>query len=134
MRTLRIISHGVSPIVLTVLTIVLTTLPGLAQANVTTWHNDNGRTGQNTNEIALTTSNVNKTHFGRLCTFTTHGQVYAQPLVIAHATDNGMDVYVADMQDYLYKFTIPASWAASCPAVVSVMHPPKLDRKGLGFC
>lgn len=36
------------------------------QVNVTTWHNDNGRTGQNTSEVHLTTA-INKNNFGRLC-------------------------------------------------------------------
>ncbi len=45
----------------------LASVPSYAQSvNVTTWHNDNGRTGQNTNEITLTTS-INKNNFGKLC-------------------------------------------------------------------
>jgi hypothetical protein len=38
----------------------------VSQVNVTTWHNDNWRTGQNTNEIHLTAS-INKNNFGLLC-------------------------------------------------------------------
>jgi hypothetical protein len=34
----------------------------VAQVNVTTWHNDIGRTGQNTSEATLTT-NMNKPRF-----------------------------------------------------------------------
>ena len=46
--------------------------------NVTTWHNDNRRTGQNTNEGNLTTSNVNKTAFGKLCSYALpNEEVYA---------------------------------------------------------
>jgi hypothetical protein len=48
-----------------VLVTVLSNSQCLGQVNVTTWHNDNSRTGQNTSESALNTSNVNSTNFGR---------------------------------------------------------------------
>lgn len=42
--------------------------------NVTTWHNDVGRAGQNTNETALTTTLVeNYNQFGKLCTASLDG-------------------------------------------------------------
>ncbi len=49
--------------------LTVTTGVGLAtgQVNVTTWHNDNWRTGQNTSETILKISNVNKASFGLLC-------------------------------------------------------------------
>ena len=81
-----------------------------AQVSVLTYQNDNGRTGQNTNEVTLTASNVNKNQFGLLCRMTVSGFVYGQPLIVADSGDNGMTVYVATMQDWVYAFKIPPSW------------------------
>ncbi len=56
--------------------------PAGAQAGVWTYHNDNQRTGQNTNETILNLTNVNLTAFGRLFTNAVDGMVYAQPLYV----------------------------------------------------
>lgn len=124
MHTLRITGHGTF-LAVTVLALFAAVLQCAAQVNVTTWHNDNGRTGQNTQETTLTQAKVghkdmhgNPDQFGLLCTFATQGQVYAQPLVVAH-TNGSMDVYVADMEDYLYKFTISGSWTG-CSGITKV--------------
>src|ERR1035438_6154141 len=76
-----------------------------AQVNVTTYHNDNSRTGQNTQETILTPSNVNSSQFGKLFSLATDGDVYAQPLylfgiTIAGGTHNV--VYVATENDSVY--------------------------------
>jgi len=42
--------------------------------SVTTWQNDNGRTGQNTSETTLTTG-INDTNFGKICSYPVTGQV-----------------------------------------------------------
>jgi hypothetical protein len=76
-----------------------------AQVNVTTWHNDLARTGANTHEQILTTSNVNVDQFGRLFQITLDGQVYAQPLVMAGVQIAGGThnvVYVATEHDSVY--------------------------------
>jgi hypothetical protein len=90
------------------MTAMLFSVITVAQVSVTTWHNDNWRTGQNTNETILTTTNVQNT-FGLLCQLSVSGQVYAQPLVV-HNSDGTMSVYVVTMQDMLYVFNIPANW------------------------
>jgi hypothetical protein len=90
------------------------------QVSVTTWHNDNWRTGQNTNETQLTTSNVSQNTFGLICRLSVNGQIYAQPLVVADSSGGGMTVYVATMQDSLYAFHVPANLtSANCPTPLS---------------
>jgi len=75
---------------------------------VFTYHNDIGRTGQNTNEIVLTTGNVNQTQFGKLFAYQVDGVIRAQPLYMANVNVPGKGyhniIYVADEHDTLYAF------------------------------
>ena len=60
-----------------------------AQVNVTTQHNDNSRTGANTQETILTPANANSAQFGKLFSVAVDGSVYAQPLYLSGVTING---------------------------------------------
>src|SRR5215469_7997706 len=53
---------------------------------VTTYHNDNRRTGWNSNEVVLTPANVNTTTFGLLHSVALDAQVDSQPLVVPNVT------------------------------------------------
>lgn len=76
--------------------------------NMTTWRNDISRSGLNTAETVLTPSNVNSAQFGKICSATVDGQVYAQPLVATNVTINGQlyssVVYVVTQNDGVYAF------------------------------
>ena len=89
--------------------VVLCLLPGLAaaQVSVTTWHYDNLRDGQNTQETILTTSNVNSKTFGKLFSCSVDAGIYGQPLYlpgvsIAGGTHNV--VYVVTENNSVYAF------------------------------
>jgi hypothetical protein len=76
-----------------------------SQVSVTTYHNDNSRTGQNTEETTLTPANVNITDFGKLFSVAVDGEVYAQPLYVANVGIGGGThnvVYAATEHDSVY--------------------------------
>jgi len=76
-----------------------------AQVNVTTYHNDISRTGQNTQETILAPSNVNSSQFGKLFTVSVDGKVLAQPLYLANVYIAGGThnvLYVATEHDSIF--------------------------------
>jgi hypothetical protein len=76
--------------------------------DVTTYHYDNLRTGQNVNETVLTPANVNQTKFGKIGSFAVDGHVDAQPLYLANLAipNNGTKnvLYVVTEHDSVYAF------------------------------
>lgn len=62
--------------------LVAATVTGVGQTSVTTYHNDNYRTGWNNTETQLTPATVVSPTFGLLATVSLDDQVDAQPLVV----------------------------------------------------
>ncbi len=71
---------------------------------VTTWQNDNYRSGENTHESKLLYSVLNKRNFGQLCSAQLDGQVYAQPLIstVNFKGSTQTVAYVVTENDTLY--------------------------------
>ncbi len=98
----------------------LTALASSAQTSVLTQHNDIGRTGQNTNETILTTSNVNVNQFSKLFALPVTGQVYAQPLYVPNVSIAGGThnvVIVATEADMVYAFDADSNTGSNASAL-----------------
>jgi hypothetical protein len=79
-----------------------------SSVDVTTYHYDNMRTGENTHESVLTTTNVNSTNFGLIGAFSVDGHVDAQPLYLSSVAIPGKGtknvLYVVTEHDSVYAF------------------------------
>jgi outer membrane protein assembly factor BamB len=75
---------------------------------VTTYHNDNARTGQNLNESTLSPAKVNPSSFGKLCVILADGEVDAQPLYLSNVSIPNQGtrkvLYVASEHGSVYAF------------------------------
>src|ERR1700693_514534 len=80
------------------------TSPG---TDVTTYHNDIARTGQNVTETKLTQANVNSTTFGLLRNLAVDGRVDAEPLYLSQLSVSGGAhnvVFIVTEHDSAYAF------------------------------
>ena len=83
------------------------TPPPAAGTDVTTYHNDSARTGQNLTETKLTPANVNSQTFGLLRNLSVDGKVDAEPLYLSRlpiAGGNYNVVFIATEHDSVYAF------------------------------
>ena len=89
-------------------TLTVGTGSNASSVDVTTYHYDNLRTGQNTHETALTLANVSAGTFGKLGEFTVDGLVDAQPLYLSNVAIPGKGtknvLYVATEHGSVYAF------------------------------
>jgi len=89
------------------LSLLISFLSATGQVAVTTYHNDNYRSGVNAQETRLTPSTVNEVQFGKRLVLPVEGYVYAQPLYVPGVTINGVShnvVYIATEHDQVYAF------------------------------
>jgi hypothetical protein len=90
------------------LTLAVATRTGFSSVavDVTTYHNDNARTGQNLNETVLTLTTVSSSTFGKTGFFPVDGKVDAQPLFLSGVAIPGLGthdvLYVVTEHDSVY--------------------------------
>jgi hypothetical protein len=100
------VRRGITPCL--ALLILVLAYSGSSAVSVLTYHNDNARTGQNTNETVLTPTVVSSANFGKIFSHDVDGLVYAQPLVVTGVNIPGKGthnvLYVATEHDSVYAF------------------------------
>ena len=75
--------------------------------NIPMWHMDANRSGLNSSELSLNTSNVSAATFGKLFSYFVDGYVYGVPLLMSNITINGNAhnvLYVATEHNSVYAF------------------------------
>ncbi len=107
-----------------------------AQVHVTTYHNDNLRTGLNASESILGLSNVNASKFGLLFNLPVDGHVYAQPLYISHLYIPGKGIhnvlYVATEHNSLYAFDADSNTGVNAAPLWHVNFGPSVPNYETG--
>ncbi len=97
--------------------LTFTTLLSSPVVSVLTYHNDNFRTGANTNETLLTPDTVNTNNFGLLMKYPVDAFVFAQPLYLPNLTIPGQGthnvVFVATENDSVYAFDADSNVGAN---------------------
>jgi hypothetical protein len=81
-------------------------------SGVTTYHNDLARDGVNSQEFALTTSNVQSSSFGKLFSCTVDAPAYTQPLWVANLSIGGGThnvIFATSSHNTVYAFDADAS-------------------------
>jgi hypothetical protein len=102
-----VVSNPVSSITSNAATLTVNAVVTSTGTDVTTYHNDVARTGQNTTETKLTQANVNSATFGLLRNLSVDGKVDAEPLYLPQLTVAGtVDniVFIVTEHDSAYAF------------------------------
>jgi hypothetical protein len=102
-----IVTNSVTSITSNSATLTVNPVVNSPGTDVTTYHNDIGRTGQNTTETKLTQANVNSTTFGLLRNLAVDGRVDAEPLYLSQLSISGgvhNVVFIETEHDSAYAF------------------------------
>lgn len=101
-----VVSNSIGTITSSIATLTVTATSTLT--DVLTYHNDIARTGQNLNEMVLTTANVSSSTFGKIGFYPADGLVDAQPLIASAVAVPGQGTHnvliVASEHDTVYAF------------------------------
>jgi hypothetical protein len=101
------VTNAVTSIMSNAATLTVNPVGASPGTDVTTYHNDVARTGQNTTETKLTPANVNSTTFGLLRNLAVEGRVDAEPLYLSQLTVGSSAhnvVFIATEHNWVYAF------------------------------